>query len=170
MTFQSFVVLHLVNETSAIPKQIPTFPSQNIQYLQRKTTMFCFVFKKSWELFSSNSRTVTTRIQEPLWLRTGQAKITSPFYKTLFNLTSCTESYLAKKCKEFLKSYILILTRNISNLSLFQSLQYKEKKKHTLLKIKYDIVFLPKEGTRPILFFFLIKKKKHFFKLTILSN
>ena len=147
VTFQSFVVLHLVNETSAIPKQIPTFPSQNIQYLQRKTTMFCFVFKKSWELFSSNSRTVTTRIQEPLWLRTGQAKITSPFYKTLFNLTSCTESYLAKKCKEFLKSYILILTRNISNLSLFQSLQYKEKKKHTLLKIKYDIVFLPKEGT-----------------------
>ena len=126
--FPSFVLRHLVNETSAIPKQIPTFPSQNIQYLQRKTTMFCFVFKKSWELFSYNSRTVTTRIQEPLWLRTGQAKITSPFYKTLFNLTSCTESYLAKKCKEFLKSYILILTRNISNLSLFQSLQYKEKK------------------------------------------
>ena len=47
VTFQSFVVLHLVNETSAIPKQIPTFPSQNIQYLQRKTTMFFFVFKKS---------------------------------------------------------------------------------------------------------------------------
>lgn len=122
--------------------------------LLKKNTMICFVFKKSWELSPCNSRTVTTRIQEPLWLRTGETKITPPFYKTLFNLTSCTGSYLAKKCKEFLKSYILILTRNISNLSLFLSLQYKEKKKHTLLKIKYDIVFLPKEGTRPILFFF----------------
>ena len=39
-----------------------------------------------------------------------------------------------------------MFTRNISNLSLFLSLQYKEKKKHTLLKIKYDIVFLPKEA------------------------
>ena len=80
-----------------------------------------------------------------------------PFYKTLFNLTSCTGSYLAKKCKEFLKSYILIFTRNISNLSLFLSLQYKEKKKHTLLKIKYDIVFLPKEArdqTYIVVFFF----------------
>ena len=49
--FQSFVVLHLVNETSAIPKQIPTFLSQNIQYFKQKPQ--CFVlFSKSPESFS----------------------------------------------------------------------------------------------------------------------
>ena len=51
VTFQSFVVLHLVNETSAIPKQIPIFLSQNIQYFKEKPQ--CFVlFSKSHESFS----------------------------------------------------------------------------------------------------------------------
>lgn len=41
VTFQSFVVLHLVNETSAIPKQMLIFLSQNIQYFKEKPQ--CFV-------------------------------------------------------------------------------------------------------------------------------